>query len=49
MLQHEDQVDICDHDGKAIILWKALKYRGKAENPKMDLYSINWTLTQNKC
>jgi hypothetical protein len=21
-LQNEDQVDICDHDGKAIILWK---------------------------
>jgi hypothetical protein len=36
MLRNADQAEICDHDGKAHILWEAFKDRmGQSDNPSM--------------
>jgi hypothetical protein len=36
LLRNKDHVEISDHEGKAGILWEALKDRmGKSDNPKM--------------
>jgi hypothetical protein len=36
MLKNTDQAEICDHDGKAHILWEAFKNRkGQSDNPSM--------------